>query len=183
MEISKKFLEVVGSGKEFTSVFISSVLNSVPFAKDREHIVCICAALCRPFTKLYACASSTSETGYRQVNGKAFHNESNAGNIAFRLEYESGIRIGDFQDKPKVQKYHTKKEFYDLFYQFFRDVKISEMSGNVCAKCENVRRIPWERLVEALQFEFNLPYPDGSRMELVDDAINAFKRRYEGIAV
>lgn len=179
LEISKKFLEVVASGKEFTSVFISSVLNSVPFAKDREHIACICAALCRPFTKLYACASSTSETGYRQVNGKAFHNESNAGNIAFRLEYESGIRIGDFQDKPKVQKYHTKKEFYDLFYQFFRDVKISEMSGNVCAKCENVRRIPWERLVKALQFEFNLPYPDGSRMELVDDAINAFKKRYE----
>ena len=183
LEISKKFLEVVASGKEFTSVFISSVLNSVPFAKDREHIVCICAALCRPFTKLYACASSTSETGYRQVNGKAFHNESNAGNIAFRLEYESGIRIGDFQDKPKIQKYHTKKEFYDLFYRFFRDVKISEMSGNVCAKCENVRRIPWERLVEALQFEFNLPYPDGSRMGLVDDAVNAFKRRYEGIAV
>ena len=181
--ISKKFLEVVASGKKFTSVFISSVLNSVPFAKDREHIVCICATLCRPFTKLYACASSTSETGYRQVNGKAFHNESNAGNIAFRLEYESGIRIGDFQDKPKVQKYHTKKEFYDLFYRFFRNVKISEMSGNVCAKCENVRRIPWEGLVEALQFEFNLPYPDGSRMELVDDAINAFKRRYEEIAV
>ena len=38
-------------------------------------------------------------------------------------------------------------------------------------------------LVEALQFEFNLPYPDGSRMELVDDAVNAFKRRYEEIAV
>ena len=183
LAISRDFLKAVSDGKEFTSIFISSVLNSVPFEKDRQHIACICAALCRPFTKLYACASSTSETGYRQVNGKAFHNESNAGNIAFRLEYESGVRIGDFQDKPKVQKYHTKKEFYDLFYQFFRDVKISEMSGNVCAKCENVRRIPWERLVEALQFEFNLPYPDSSRMGLVDDAVNAFKRRYEGIAV
>ena len=183
LAISRDFLKAVSDGKEFTSIFISSVLNSVPFEKDRQHIACICAALCRPFTKLYACASSTSETGYRQVNGKAFHNESNAGNIAFRLEYESGVRIGDFQDKPKVQKYHTKKEFYDLFYRFFRNVKISEMSGNVCAKCENVRRIPWERLVEALQFEFNLPYPDGSRMELVDDAVNAFKRRYDGIAV
>ena len=85
----------------------------------------------------------------------------------------------DFQDKPKVQKYHTKKEFYDLFYQFFRNVKISEMSGNVCAKCENVRRNPWERLVEALRFEFNLPYPDGSRMGLIDEAISAFKHRYE----
>ena len=58
-------------------------------------------------------------------------------------------------------------------------IGVSEMSGNVCAKCENVRRIPWERLVEALQFEFNLPYPDGSRMELIDEAISAFKHRYE----
>lgn len=150
LELSKKFLEAVASGKEFTSIFISSVLNSVPFQKDREHIVTICASLCRPFTKLYACASSVSETGYRQVNGKAFHNESNAGNIAFRLEYESGIRIGDFQDKPKVQKYHTKKEFFELFSQYFRQVTIRELSGNVTAKCENVKRIPWERLEEAL---------------------------------
>ncbi len=179
LEISKKFLEVIASGKEFTSIFISSVLNSVPFAKDREHIACICAGLCRPFTKLYACASSTAETGYRQVNGKAFHNESNAGNIAFRLEYESGIRIGDFQDKPKVQKYHSKKEFYDLFSPFFRTVNVSEMTGNVNVKCENVRRISWERLEEALRFEFDLPYPDGTRMGLVVDAINAFRKRYE----
>ena len=179
LAISRDFLKAVSDGKEFTSIFISSVLNSVPFEKDRQHIACICAALCRPFTKLYACASSTAETGYRQVNGKAFHNESNAGNIAFRLEYESGVRIGDFQDKPKVQKYHTKKEFYELFSPFFRNVLISEMTGNVNAKCENVRRIPWERIEEALRFEFDLPYPDGSRMGLVEEAITAFKRRYE----
>lgn len=176
LELTNKFLEVVASGKEFTSIFISSVLNSVPFQKDREHIVAICAALCRPFTNLYACASSVSETGYRQVNGKAFHNESNAGNIAFRLEYESGIRIGDFQDKPKVQKYHTKKEFYDLFAPFFRKITIKELSGNITAKCEGVKRIPWQRLEEALKFEFNLPYPDGSTMGLADEAIKAFQQ-------
>ena len=178
LAISREFLKAVSDGKEFTSIFISSVLNSVPFAKDREHIACICAALCRPFTKLYACASSTSETGYRQVNGKAFHNESNAGNIAFRLEYESGVRIGDFQEKPKVQKYHTKKEFFELFSPYFRNVKINEMCGNCVAKCENVKRIPWERIEEALRFEFDLPYPDGSRMGLVDEAITAFKKRF-----
>lgn len=53
------------------------------------------------------------------------------------------------------------------------------MTGNVNAKCENVRRIPWERLEEALRFEFNLPYPDGSRMGLIDEAISAFRHRYE----
>ncbi len=111
LEICKGFLDAVASGKDFSSIFISSVLNSVPFASDRQAIVAICASLCKPHTKLYACASSTSETGFRQVNGKAFHNESNSSNIAFRLEYENGIRIGDFQDKPKVQKYHTKKGY------------------------------------------------------------------------
>ena len=177
IEICRNFLDAIASGKEFTSVFISSVLNSVPFQKDREHIAVICAALCKPFTKLYACASSVSETGYRQVNGKAFHNESNSGNIAFRLEYEAGVRIGDFQDKPKVQKYHTKKEFFDLFSQFFRRVEIHERVGNITAKCENVKRIPWERIEEALKFEFDLPYPDGSRMGLVDEAIDIFRKR------
>lgn len=179
LEISEAFLEKVASGTEWTSIFVSSVMNSVPFAKDREHIVTICAALCRPFTNLYICASSTEETGYRQVNGKAFNNESNAGNIAFRLEYESGIRIGDFQDKPKVQKYHTKKEMFDLCTPFFRNVKIQSLSNNICAKCSSVKRIPWERLEEALRFEFELPYPDGSRMGLSDKAISAFKKRYD----
>lgn len=174
--LTREFLEVVASGKQFSSIFVSSVLNSVPFAKDREHIAVICAALCQPFTRLYACASSTSETGYRQVNGKAFHNESNAGNISFRLEYEPGVRIGDFQSKPKVQKYHTKKEFFELWDPLFRKVEIRELSNNVTAKCAQVRRIPAGRIREALSFEFNLPYPDGTRMNLVDEAIIAFQK-------
>ena len=78
-----------------------------------------------------------------------------------------------------ITLYEEKKEFYELFSPFFRNVQISEMTGNVNAKCENVRRIPWERLEEALRFEFNLPYPDGSRMGLIDEAISAFKHRYE----
>ena len=95
------------------------------------------------------------------------------------MEFDIHMRYGRLSDKPKVQKYHTKKEFYELFSPFFRNVQISEMTGNVNAKCENVRRIPWERLEEALRFEFNLPYPDGSRMRLVGEAISAFKHRYE----
>lgn len=36
LAISRDFLKAVGDGKDFTSVFISSVLNSVPFARDIE---------------------------------------------------------------------------------------------------------------------------------------------------
>jgi hypothetical protein len=179
VELAREFLAQVAAGKEWTSIFIASVLNSVPFREDREHIACLCAALCKPFTKVYACASSAGESGWRQVNGKAFMNESNAGNIAFRLDYEPGIRIGDFQDKPKVQKYHTVAEFRDLFGTFFRSVKVDEFSNNINAACAGARQADPARLRAAIEFEFNLPYPDGSRMDLVQCAMDSFSRRLQ----
>jgi hypothetical protein len=177
IEMARGFLEAVADGVEWTSVFISSVLNSVPFLSDRQKIATICAALCRPFTRLYACASSTTETGWRQVRGKAFMNESNAANICFRLDYEPGIRIGDFQDRPKVQKYHTPAEFSELFIPHFRSVKVAEMSNNVTAICSGPLPVDLTRLGEAIDFEFDLPYPDGSRMGLAAEARAAFGKR------
>jgi hypothetical protein len=179
IELTREFLAHVAAGKEWTSIFIASVLNSVPFREDREHIACLCAALCKPFTKVYACASSAGESGWRQVNGKAFMNESNAGNIAFRLDYEPGIRIGDFQGKPKVQKYHTIAEFRDLFSQFFRSVKVDDFSNNINAACASARPVDPARLRAAIEFEFDLPYPDGTRMNLVQSAMDAFSQRLQ----
>jgi len=180
--LARAFLADVAAGKDWTSIFISSVLNSVPFHEDRQHIVTLCAALCRPFTKVYACASSATETGWRQVQGKAFMNESNAGNICFRLDYEPGIRLGDFQDKPKVQKYHTEIEFHSLFIPFFRSVKVAEMSNNVTAACASARAVDVASLAAAIEFEFDLPYPDGTRMGLVAEAKAAFGKRL-GVAL
>jgi len=104
-------------------------------------------------------------------------NSSNSGNIAFRLEYEPGIRIGDFQDKPKVQKYHTVAEFRELFGPFFRSVKAEEFASNVTAICSGALPPARERLRAAIEFEFDLPYPDGSRMGLAGEAREAFSRR------
>jgi hypothetical protein len=179
IELTRAFLAEVAAGRDWTSIFIASVLNSVPFHKDREHIACLCAALCRPFTKVYACASSAGESGWRQVTGKAFMNESNAGNIAFRLDYEPGIRIGDFQDKPKVQKYHTEAEFRDLFGPFFRSVRVRDFSNNINATCASARPVDAPRLREAIEFEFDLPYPDGTRMDLVKCAMDSFSQRLQ----
>ena len=179
VELALAFLSEAAAGKEWSSIFIASVLNSVPFREDREHIACLCAALCKPFTKVYACASSAGESGWRQVNGKAFMNESNAGNIAFRLDYEPGIRIGDFQDKPKVQKYHTVTEFKDLFGPFFRSVKVDDFSNNINAACASARPVDPARLRAAIEFEFDLPYPDGTRMDLVKCAMDSFSKRFQ----
>lgn len=84
---------------------------------------------------------------------------------------------GDFQDKPKVQKYHTEKEFHQLWTPLFRSVRVKEMSNNITAACAHARTVDPGRLREAIEFEFDLPYPDGTRMGLVEAAKAAFLQR------
>lgn len=173
--IAMRFLSEIATGKQYSSVFISSVLNSVPFADDRSHIVCICAALCSGKTRLYAAASSTNQARFRNLMGAKAISHDKASE--FSLDYESGIQLGDFQDKPKIQKYHTQKEFYYLFSSFFEKAKINEQVNNVQAVCANPRPTDKARLIQAIEFEFNLPYPEGGTMGLVEEAIKAFKQR------
>lgn len=178
LRVVDEFLADVGDRKiPYTSIFISSVLNSVPFEEDRKHIACICAALCSPHTKLYAVASSVNHINIRQLRGYNSLNERQAGGRLFLLEYEPGITLGDISHQPKVQKYHNQHEFYGLFKEFFHVVQVAESQGNVEAICAKPKPIDYKKLNAALEFEFDLPYPDGSRMGRVIDAKRAFTER------
>jgi hypothetical protein len=177
LALTKKFLSDIRDGKQYSSVFISSVLNSVPFKKDREHIACIASALCNGGGRLYACASHENQSTNRSSKGAAFLNSEHRRRITFQLDYEPNITLGDFQDKPKVQKFHTEREFFDLFKQFFGAVEISVASNNVRAVCADPLPVNKKRLLKAIEFEFDLPYPDGSNMGLVDEAKKAFLKR------
>lgn len=46
LEIARRFLDEAEAGTPYSSVFISSVFNSVPFMTDRKQIAVIAAALC-----------------------------------------------------------------------------------------------------------------------------------------
>ena len=84
--------------------------------------------------------------------------------------------LGDIADAPKVQKYHTPEMFYDLFKSAFERVQVGYDTGvNVYAIAKNP--LPLEGLREALEFEFDLPYPDGSKMNMTRQAISAFEKR------
>lgn len=172
---TKAFLADVRSGKQFSSVFISSVLNSVPFRKDREHIVKICSALCSKNTTVYAVASGTGQTGYTII-GRDYLADTQSGRITTPLDYEPGIVLGDISDLPKVQKFHDASEFYDLFKTAFESVQAGTDAGvNVYAIAQ--KPLPYDGLKDALEFEFNLPYPDNSRMDMVYEAVEAFSTR------
>jgi hypothetical protein len=91
------------------------------------------------------------------------------------LDYEPNITVGEIGDKPKVQKYHTTDMFYSLFKSSFERVRVANVGDNVTAICEGNKG--HQGLRQALEFEFDLPYPDGTRMGLAAEAIAAFSKR------
>lgn len=174
----REFLHAIGTEKlRYSSIFLSSVLNSVPFRADRQHIACICAALADDATRLYAVASASNHINIKQLNGYHSLNERQSSGVLFQLDYEEGITLGDIATSPKVQKYHSQKEFYELFKEFFAAVKVDECNQNVQAICAKPRKVSAKRLKAAIEFEFDLPYPDGTRMGLVAEALAAFSNR------
>jgi ParB-like chromosome segregation protein Spo0J len=174
IHLVREFLKDVAAGVRYSSVFISSVLNSVPFMSDRKHIAKICSALCDERTTLYAWATASNHSNIKNIGSKGL-SQGTSGRNVFLLNYESNVLLGDFQDKPKVQKYHSTEEFYELFKSAFKRVNIKLMGDSVAATCREPVGV--EGLREALEFEFDLSYPDGKRMGLVSEAIEAFEKR------
>lgn len=175
LRVVDAFLADVAAGVPYSSVFISSVLNSVPFMEDRKIIATICSALCGPHTVLYAWASGHNHASHIGSQAKYLDHRSTS-SCTFALNYESGIVLGDFQEKPKVQKYHTPQEFYDIFKPCFERVASVEVGDCVSAMCSGPIIDP-VKLRKALMFEFELPYPDGSTMGRSEQAIAAFEKR------
>lgn len=171
------FLQEVRKGTQFSSVFLSSVLNSVPFPEDRRHVVRLCAALCSRETTLYAAARGTHCPNWKmQSNGEIL---SFKGGTArnFKLAHEDGVTIGDLSTLPKMQKFHSPQEFRVLFNEFFSIVKIGKKATSVTAICKGPLPIRPAKLAESIRFEFNLPYPDGQRLGLVRQAMESFSHR------
>jgi hypothetical protein len=176
--LTREFLADVASGRPYTSVFISSVLNSVPFVEDRRQLATVCAALCGPRTRLFACATSTASVGWQRVGeGKDYLDRTHGKGLAFALGYEPGIQLGDITDRPKVQKFHTPAEFRDLFAPLFGRVAAREREHCVEAACAEPLPIDRAALRAAIIFEFDLPYPDSKSLGMVDEAMQAFSTR------
>lgn len=178
-KLTEKFLDRVADGTEWDSIFISHVFNSVPFLQDRLHIMTIAAALSSPHTKCHAVAvSSESDRWYNHTRGdlKKSHDTSSRG---FTLDYEPRVVLSDIALKPKVQKYHTETEFAELMLFGFKNVDtfMTAKSGCVQAVADNAKTFSPKALREALEFEFDVPHPEGRRLGMAEKAKAAFSKR------
>jgi hypothetical protein len=56
---------------------------------------------------------------------------------------------------------------------------VDDFSNNINAACASALPVDPARLRAAIEFEFNLPYPDGTRMDLAKCAMDAFSQRLQ----
>lgn len=174
IEINEKFLDEVESGVEYTSVFISSVFNSVPFMADRKKMAVIAAALCYPHGQV-VCWCQSNECGqFTQTKKKQISDETKQ---MFAIDYEPNTIMGNVIHIPKVQKGHMKSEMEEIFSPCFGNIKRLDMITKFWYLEADHPTVDPKMLAEALDFEFELPYPDGTTMGLSKRAREAFEKR------
>ena len=176
---ARRLIEAIGRGERWSAIFVVFILNAVVLLEDRKQILTLLAALSSPDTPVYFYT--------------LYQKSSLVSRLKLRL-YQSSRRIlsGDPVPAPagalrtqrygpavedKVFKYHTLDELRGLLSAYFEEVSVSVVEGWLAAICRIPRRLDKSALENAIRFEFNLPYEDGSRLDLAAPAIEAFQKR------
>lgn len=173
VEYSKKkageFLDAVASGVQFDSIFLASVLNSIPFYRDRMCVLAIVHALCNYGTIVYGTCRDISDFEYE------YQGIRNANYFVF--DSEPHVRLGDGLENPKIQKFHTEEEAAKMFKNFWSKYEFWKGGNVFYFRCSAPKRLNPKVLRQALEFEFDLPYADGSSMGLAKKAVQSFSKR------
>jgi hypothetical protein len=177
-DMGRRFLERVAAGDRFDTIFLAAILNSVPFRRDRELIVAICAALCYGHPKAQTIAGVNSDQVFVSHMKNNRSAARGAGDGRFALTYETGVTVADLEKVPKMQKFHSLPEWRVLWGTQFGKVDAWDTGeAFLVARCTMPHEPNLETLAEALQFEFELPFPDGERYGLGYEAFDAFEQR------
>lgn len=166
---AKRFLDEIADGRQFTSIFLASVLNSVPFPKDRMAVLAIVHALSNKDTKVYGTCRDISDFNYE------YGGIRNANYFVF--DSEPGVRVGDVMRNPKIQKFMDQEEARAMFSMLWRAMDFWPGGNVFYYRLGAPKGVNTKVLKQALDIEFNLPYDDGTRMGLAGYAAKAFAKR------
>ena len=169
-EKAKEFLEQVSDGRCFDSIFMASVINSIPFPYDRACVLAIVHSLCSFDTVVYGTCRDISDFEYE------YSGIRNANYFVF--DSEPGVRLGDSLSRPKIQKFYSPQEV-DIIFKNFWNIIDYWPGGNIFYwRLKAPKRVNKVVLSQALDTEFErLPYADGTRMGLGKLAKQVFGKR------
>lgn len=166
-ELASKYLdrmeELAETGTGPNSIISSFVLNSIPHHRDRMAYLIIVAAMARYDTGLYLGTQNVKSLASLDAHLRLNSDEPN-------------VTLGNDTRFFKAQKFYYKEELERMLKTFFTKVTIKEVGSNVFAECHHPKRPNPKLLGEAIELEFNLPYKDGTTMNLVERAKEVFSK-------
>lgn len=169
-EQAKNFLNVITNPEQkFDSIFMSAVMNSIPFPEDRLMVLAIVHALCSRDTCVYGTCRDLSDFDYEYGGVRS-------GNY-FVWDTEPGVRLGDVSSRPKLQKFMTQDEARGYFSRFWKTIEFWPGGNIFYFKLSDPMGVNMKALGQSLAFEFNLPFHNGKNLDLVQSAKDAFSIR------
>lgn len=167
---AKRFLDAVGDVRlRFDSIFLSSVLNSVPLPEDRLALLAIVHALSTRATAIYGTCRDMSDFNYEYSGIRTAS--------YFTFDSEPGVRVGDVMRRPKLQKFETQESADEMFKRFWKGREYWPGGNIFFWKLTAPMGLNPIVVGRAIESAFNMPYEDGSRMDLVDHAKAMFSKR------
>ncbi|MFA6109797.1 MAG: ParB N-terminal domain-containing protein [Candidatus Latescibacterota bacterium] len=168
-------LQAIAAKRKFDSIVISSVFNSVPFKEDRDKILTICASLS---DKVFICTRAERDPQFQNATGRTNFSEGNFGHVNMMANYESNTILGEIiSGAPKAQKFYTLVELKEQVGKFYYNVVGFDGGNNVFVSGSGAKKMKKSNLRAAINFEFNLPYPNEESLGMEKDAIKAFTKR------
>lgn len=167
---AKRFLDAIGDVRlRFDSIFLSSVLNSVPLPEDRLALLAIVHALSTRATAIYGTCRDMSDFNYEYGGIRVAS--------YFTFDSEPGVRVGDVMRAPKIQKFMTQEEADTMFRRFWKGREYWPGGNIFYWKLTAPIGINPMIVGKAIESAFDMPYADGTRMGLVDYAKQQFSKR------
>lgn len=166
-------LEVYG---RYDVVVCDSVLNSVDSKEAEFSVLATLAALCKPGGAIFWSGIPMGFAIYRNNKNTTSRMKSDF-HFIDRDKFTANFRNGDWF----FQHYHDTSDVIRLnnaifgetgvIYDFgvrMKDLKKEMKGGSFQCQVANKSKLGKEQMVKAIQFEFSLPLPKGSRWELAD---------------
>lgn len=168
---AKRFLATIADPTfKLNSIFLCSVLNSVPFLRDRMCVLAIVHALCTRATVVYGTCRDSSDYNYE------YGGIRNANYFTF--DSEPMVRLGDFMGNPKIQRFETHETAKSMFDRLWKSSEFWPAGNVFYFRLTAPKGLSVPVLRAALEFEFEeLPFKDGSTMGLGKEARAAFSKR------
>lgn len=182
--IARLFLAEIARRRPFDSVFSQYVLNQVPFDVDRFRMLTLVHALTLDPAGPSSCPAylSTQSTNTPDWEHYFVHGRPNSRARSYDLRLagpEPGTVLTSIAlGRIMVTKHMDADELRHLTRPLWRTVTIEEYKGTLYARCLDPRPLNPELLARSIDHEFDLPWGDGQRLGLVDEARHAFERRF-----